>query len=83
MVFKPLVAFISCDDCSISTDVQWLNVALNLTCTCWCGLRGSTDEPHSLVLYLIQCCKVCVCRCAKGNTAVFQGRSDVAHVQLP
>ena len=62
---------------------QWLNVALNITCTCWCGLHGSTDEPKSLVVYLIQCCKVCVCRCAKGSTAIFQGRSDVAHVQLP
>ena len=48
-------------DCSISTDVQWLNVAINLICTCWCCLHGSTDEPQSLVLYLIQCCKVCVC----------------------
>ena len=28
MVCKPLVAFKSYDDCSISTDVQWLNVAL-------------------------------------------------------
>ena len=25
MLFKPLVTFISCDDCNISTDVQWLN----------------------------------------------------------
>ena len=29
MVFKPLVAFISCDDCGISADVQWPKVAPN------------------------------------------------------
>ena len=80
MVFKPLVAFISCDDCSISTDVQWLNVALNLTRTCWCCPHGSTDEPQSLVLYLVQCCEVCEWRCADGSTAVFQGMSNIAHV---
>ena len=48
--------------------------------SCWCCLHGSTDEPQSLVLHSIQCCKVCVCRCTKGSTPVFQGRSDVAHV---
>ena len=38
MVFRPLVAFISSDDCSISTDDQWLNVALNLICTSLVGV---------------------------------------------
>ena len=28
-------------------------------------------------------CEVCVCHCAEGSTAVFQGRCDVAYEQLP
>ena len=78
MVFNSVVACIICDDCSISTDVQWLNVALNLHALVGVVLMAPLMNRKAWFCILSN-----VARCvsvAKGSTAVFQGRSDVAHI---
>ena len=48
-VFKPLIAFISIDDRSISMNVQLFNIALNLTCTCKvCACRCADSHKASV-----------------------------------
>ena len=87
MVFKLLVAFISCGDCSISRDVGWLNVALNLIY----ALVGVVLMTAALMnrnkawVYTLSHVVARLCMSVvsiEGSIAVFHGRPDVSHIQL-
>ena len=79
MVFKPLVAFVCCDDCRIANRYicRWINLVLNLTWTCWCSLHSCTDE----CVCVRACVRACVrvCRCAGGTNYHLRGH-DTLHI---